>query len=60
MILEGKNVIVCGVGPGLGGEVARLALRDGAKRQSRIVKVMNRRLSDSGNGHMGRGAKRGR
>ena len=30
MILEGKTVVVCGVGPGLGGEVARLALRDGA------------------------------
>ena len=30
MILEGKTVIVSGVGPGLGGEVARLALRDGA------------------------------
>ena len=30
MLLEGKNVIVSGVGPGLGSEVARLALRDGA------------------------------
>lgn len=30
MILEGKTVIVSGVGPGLGGEVARIALRDGA------------------------------
>ena len=30
MILEGKTVIVSGVGPGLGGEVARLAVRDGA------------------------------
>ena len=30
MILQGKTVIVSGVGPGLGGEVARLALRDGA------------------------------
>ncbi len=30
MILQGKNVIVSGVGPGLGGEVARIALRDGA------------------------------
>ena len=29
-MLEGKTVVVCGVGPGLGGEVARLALRDGA------------------------------
>lgn len=31
MILEGKTVVVCGVGPGLGAEVARLALRDGAQ-----------------------------
>ena len=30
MILEGKTVVVCGVGTGLGSEVARLALRDGA------------------------------
>ena len=30
MILEGKTVVVSGVGPGLGGEVARLAVRDGA------------------------------
>lgn len=30
VILEGKTVLVTGVGPGLGGEVARLALRDGA------------------------------
>lgn len=31
MILEGKTVIVCGVGPGLGREVAEKALRDGAR-----------------------------
>ena len=31
MILEGKSVVVCGVGTGLGREVARLALRDGAR-----------------------------
>jgi NAD(P)-dependent dehydrogenase (short-subunit alcohol dehydrogenase family) len=30
VILAGKTVVVCGVGDGLGGEVARLALRDGA------------------------------
>jgi NAD(P)-dependent dehydrogenase (short-subunit alcohol dehydrogenase family) len=30
MILEGKTVVVCGVGAGLGREVARIALRDGA------------------------------
>jgi len=29
-ILDGKTVIVCGAGPGLGGEIARLSLRDGA------------------------------
>jgi NAD(P)-dependent dehydrogenase (short-subunit alcohol dehydrogenase family) len=29
MILEGKTVVVTGVGPGLGGEVARIVLRDG-------------------------------
>jgi NAD(P)-dependent dehydrogenase (short-subunit alcohol dehydrogenase family) len=31
MILEGKSVVVCGVGLGLGGEVARLCVRDGAR-----------------------------
>ena len=30
VILEGKTVLVCGVGQGLGGEIARLCLRDGA------------------------------
>jgi NAD(P)-dependent dehydrogenase (short-subunit alcohol dehydrogenase family) len=30
VVLAGKTVIVSGVGPGLGGEVARIALRDGA------------------------------
>ena len=30
MILQGKTVVVCGVGAGLGREVARIALRDGA------------------------------
>lgn len=30
MILEGKTVVVSGVGPGLGSEVAAIALRDGA------------------------------
>jgi NAD(P)-dependent dehydrogenase (short-subunit alcohol dehydrogenase family) len=29
-VLDGKTVLVCGVGEGLGGEVARLCLRDGA------------------------------
>jgi NAD(P)-dependent dehydrogenase (short-subunit alcohol dehydrogenase family) len=31
MLLEGKRVIVSGVGPGLGGEVAKIAVRDGAR-----------------------------
>ncbi len=31
MIVQDKVIVVTGVGPGLGGEVARLALRDGAK-----------------------------
>ena len=30
MILQGKTIVVCGVGAGLGSEVARLAVRDGA------------------------------
>jgi NAD(P)-dependent dehydrogenase (short-subunit alcohol dehydrogenase family) len=30
VILQGKTVIVSGVGPGLGGEVASIALREGA------------------------------
>ena len=30
MLVEGKTVVVCGVGPGLGREVAEAALRDGA------------------------------
>jgi len=29
-ILEGKTIVVVGAGPGLGGQVARLAVRDGA------------------------------
>lgn len=31
MVLADKTVIVSGVGPGLGGEVARIAVRDGAR-----------------------------
>ena len=30
MILEGKTIVVCGVGTGLGSEVLRVAVRDGA------------------------------
>ncbi len=29
-VLEGKTILIAGVGPGLGGEVAQLAIRDGA------------------------------
>jgi len=29
MVVDGKTVVVTGVGPGLGGEVARVVLRDG-------------------------------
>jgi NAD(P)-dependent dehydrogenase (short-subunit alcohol dehydrogenase family) len=45
MILEGKTVVVCGVGPGLGREVAEGALRDGAnvviaaRTQSKLEKI---------------------
>ena len=31
MLVQGKTVVVCGVGPGLGREVAAAALRDGAQ-----------------------------
>lgn len=31
MILEGKTLAICGVGPGLGSEIARVAVRDGAR-----------------------------
>ena len=30
MILEGKTLVLCGVGTGLGSEIARIAVRDGA------------------------------
>ncbi len=53
MILQDKTVIVSGVGPGLGGEVARLALRDGAKvmigaRTETRLKEMAERLDPTG------------
>jgi len=53
MILEGKVVAVSGVGPGLGREVAAIALRDGARvvigsrRESRLEKIA-RELDPSG------------
>jgi NAD(P)-dependent dehydrogenase (short-subunit alcohol dehydrogenase family) len=53
MILEGKTVIVSGAGPGLGSEVARLALRDGANvvlgsRQAARLEAIAGELEPSG------------
>jgi NAD(P)-dependent dehydrogenase (short-subunit alcohol dehydrogenase family) len=53
MILEGKTVIVSGAGPGLGSEVARLALRDGANvvlgsRQAERLESIAKELEPSG------------
>jgi NAD(P)-dependent dehydrogenase (short-subunit alcohol dehydrogenase family) len=52
-MLEGKAVVVCGVGPGLGGECARLALRDGANvviaaRRGDKLEAMAAELDPSG------------
>lgn len=53
MILEGKTVVVVGVGPGLGGEIAALALRDGANvmigaRREAALEKSAKRLDPSG------------
>ena len=53
MILQGKTVIVSGVGPGLGGEVARIALRDGANvvigaRNAAKLEAIAKELDPSG------------
>jgi len=53
MILEGKTVLVSGVGTGLGREVARLALRDGANvvlaaRTESVLKETASELDPSG------------
>jgi NAD(P)-dependent dehydrogenase (short-subunit alcohol dehydrogenase family) len=53
MILEGKTVLVSGVGAGLGREVARLALRDGADvvlaaRTESVLKETANELDPSG------------
>ncbi len=53
MILEGKTILVVGVGPGLGSEIARLALRDGANvmigaRREAALAESARRLDPSG------------
>ena len=45
MVVDGKTVVVTGVGPGLGGEVARVVLRDGgnavlaARTQAKLEKM---------------------
>jgi NAD(P)-dependent dehydrogenase (short-subunit alcohol dehydrogenase family) len=47
MILEGKTVVITGVGPGLGGEVAKLVVRDGgnvvlgARTASKLDQIAN-------------------
>ena len=53
MILAAKTLVVAGVGPGLGGEVARLALRDGANvvvaaRAAEKLSAMAEELDPSG------------
>ena len=53
MILEGKTVMVSGVGPGLGGKCAALALRDGANvvitaRNADRLRATAERLDPSG------------
>jgi NAD(P)-dependent dehydrogenase (short-subunit alcohol dehydrogenase family) len=53
VLLAGKTVIVSGVGPGLGGEVARIALRDGANvvigaRNAGKLEAIAKQLDPSG------------
>ena len=53
MILEGKTLVVCGVGAGLGREVARVALRDGANvvlgaRTEAQLEAVTKELDPSG------------
>lgn len=53
MILQDKTVIVSGVGPGLGGAIARCALRDGANvvvaaRNAKKLEAIARELDPSG------------
>jgi NAD(P)-dependent dehydrogenase (short-subunit alcohol dehydrogenase family) len=53
VILEGKTVVVCGVGPGLGREVAEKALRDGAQvvlaaRRAERLEAVAKELDPSG------------
>jgi NAD(P)-dependent dehydrogenase (short-subunit alcohol dehydrogenase family) len=53
VILEGKTILVTGVGPGLGAEIARLALRDGANvmigaRRAASLQAIAKELDPSG------------
>jgi len=53
MLVQGKTVVVCGVGPGLGREVAEAALRDGANvvlaaRRAKPLSDHARELDPSG------------
>jgi NAD(P)-dependent dehydrogenase (short-subunit alcohol dehydrogenase family) len=53
MILEDRTLLVSGVGTGLGGEIARLALRDGARvvlaaRTESVLEATARELDSSG------------
>ena len=53
MILQDKTVVVCGVGPGLGREVAEKSLRDGARvvlaaRTREKLEVLAKQLDPSG------------
>jgi NAD(P)-dependent dehydrogenase (short-subunit alcohol dehydrogenase family) len=54
VILEGKTIVVCGVGPGLGREVTEAALRDGANvvigaRNVEKLEGIAKELDPSGN-----------
>ena len=53
MILQGKTVVISGVGPGLGREIAQCALRDGAQvviaaRQQKRLEEIAAELDPSG------------
>ena len=54
MILEGKTLVVSGVGGGLGREVARLALRDGARvvLAARSEDVLEKTAAEIGRAHV--------
>jgi NAD(P)-dependent dehydrogenase (short-subunit alcohol dehydrogenase family) len=53
MLVQGKTVVICGVGPGLGREVAEAALRDGANvvlaaRRAELLSDHAKELDPSG------------